>query len=375
MGKSIATPSSKIKLRKRVGIPKGLIYYHYPEIFRIFFEELGAEVIFSKDSSHTLLLEALHYASDEECFSCKIFLGHIKDLTEKVDYLFLPKFHGTHKSEINCPKFIGLPDVIRAVFEDLPQLLVPYHSRTKKKHRSLHLIWSAFTVGYKITKNPIKITRAIIRAVKAQKKYEEQIKWNEEQLHAWELDTKSQSGLEKIKIVLLGHAYVLHDPILSFDIPQRLREMGVELITSEEMPSSIIEKQLKKLHSYLYFKEERCIVGSALYFLENETIDGILQLIPYPCGPTAISSEIIMRYAKKKEKIPLIQLMVDDNTGEAGLVTRLEAFVNTMKRKKLLQLQELHKQKNLVIKQIHKVDPVELMIVKLTSIEEEGTMK
>ncbi len=376
MGKSIETLSSKAKARKRVGIPKGLIYYHYPELFRIFFEELGAEVIFSKESNRTLLLEALQYASDEECFSCKIFLGHVNDLKKKkVDYLFLPKFHGSHKTEVNCPKFIGMPDVIRAVLEDLPQQLVPYHSRTKKKHRSLHLVWSAFTVGFKITKNPFKITRAIFRAVKAQKKYDEQIRWNEEKLHAWERDTNFQSGLEKVKIVLLGHAYVLHDPILSFDIPQRLTKMGVEVITSEELPSTIVEKQLKKLHSYLYFKEERSIVGAALYFLENETVDGILQLIPYPCGPTAISSEIIMRHAKRKEKIPLIQLMLDDNTGEAGLVTRLEAFVNTMKRKKLLQLQELYKHKNLVTKQIPKDDPIELVIVKSTSLDEEGAMK
>jgi predicted nucleotide-binding protein (sugar kinase/HSP70/actin superfamily) len=325
------------KRKKKIGIPRGLIYYHYPQLFHTFFEELGAEVLISDKSNRKMLLEALKYSSDEECFSAKMFLGHIIDLKEKVDYLFLPKYHGMHKYKVSCPKFIGLPDVIRAVFDDLPIIISPYHSRTKKRHKKHHFLISVFRTGWTFSKNPFKILNALRKAIKKHKLHKKEVQWNEEKLYTWENEVLTKNNLENVRVAIIGHDYVLDDPILSFDTKKRLENMGVEVITSEQLPEEIIENQLQKLHSTLYFTEECRIVGTALYFLEKETIDGILQLIPFPCGPTAVSSEIIMRHAKRNDNIPLIQLMIDDNTGEAGFVTRLEAFVMTMKRKKLLQ--------------------------------------
>jgi predicted nucleotide-binding protein (sugar kinase/HSP70/actin superfamily) len=342
----------RMKKQKTVGIPRGLIYYHYPILFQTFFDKLGAKVILSKESNRTMLLEALKISSDEECFSGKVFFGHILDLVGKVDYIFLPKYHGSHKYKVNCPKFIGLPDVIKAVFSDLPQIINPYHSRTKKRHRKLHLFLTIYKTGLTFTKNPIKILRAMNLAIKAHNDYLMKKHYTEEELHKWEYNKQNNNNLEKVKVALLGHGYVLEDPILSFDTKNRLEKMGVEVITSEEMPKSIIDNQMEKLHSVLYFHEECQIVGTALYFLETETVDGILQLIPFPCGPTAVSSEIIMRHAKRNDNMPLIQLMVDDNTGEAGFVTRLEAFVMTMRRKKLIQYRKDLEQNKLGIRSV-----------------------
>jgi predicted nucleotide-binding protein (sugar kinase/HSP70/actin superfamily) len=358
------------KVQKTIGIPRGLIYYHYPKLFQVYFEKLGANIILSKRSTKSMLLNALKFSSDEECFSGKIFLGHVIDLIGKVDFIFLPKYHGMHKYKVSCPKFIGLPDVIRAIFDDLPKIISPYHSRTKKRHRKLHFLIEAFRVGFVFTKNPLKILRAIRSGIKAHKKHEDEIRWSNIQLQKWEDNKDPSNNLETVKIVLLGHSYVLEDPILSFDVKERLQSMGVEVITSEEVPNNLIENQLEKLHSVLYFEEECRIVGSALYFLDSETVDGILQLIPFPCGPTAVSSEIIMRHAKRNDNIPLIQLMIDDNTGEAGFVTRLEAFVMTMKRKKLLQYRE-RKQSMVDIKEtISKTH--EISIDENSIIKEEG---
>ncbi len=357
--------------KKKVGIPRGLIYYHYPKLFQTFFEKLDAEVIISKESTKTMLLKALKFSSDEECFSGKVFLGHIIDLMDRVDYLFLPKFHGMHKYKVNCPKFIGLPDVIKAIFDDLPEIISPYHSRTKKHHRKLHLLIEVFKVGWIFTKNPFKILFALREGIKAHKKHENNIRWSKTKLQEWELEVDKIKNFEKVKIALLGHAYVLEDPILSFEVKERLQKMGVNIITSEEMPMDLIEDQMRKLHSTLYFQEERSIVGTALYFLDNEKIDGILQLIPFPCGPTAVSSEIILRHAKRNDNIPLIQLMIDDNTGEAGFVTRIEAFVMTMKRKKLLQYRKDYHKSNYG-KKIAETETHEYKTIESTKIKEEG---
>ncbi|MEA2071756.1 MAG: acyl-CoA dehydratase activase-related protein [Asgard group archaeon] len=358
----------------KIGIPRGLIYYHYPKLIDTFFKVLGAEIIYSQKTTKKLLLEALLYASDEECFSAKVFMGHVNDLRKKeLDYIFLPKFHGKHKSDINCPKFIGLPYVLKAIFDDLPPQLGYYHSRTKANHRIMHLMKIFLKTGWKVTKNPFRIIKAIYKAFLAHKEYEEQIRLTKNELKMWERDNirkcikcdhyirsnrkrcpkcnfinkiyKKTDAVDVIKVALLGHSYVLEDPILSFQIQNRLKELGVECITSEELPKNIIDQQLEKLYSRLYFKEERRIVGTALYFLETKSVDGIIQLIPFPCGPSAVSSEIIMHYGKRYEDTPLLQLMVDDNTGEAGFQTRLEAFVTMLRRKKFAKIDN----KNLIL--------------------------
>ncbi len=328
------------KKKKIVGIPRGLIFYHYPELFKTFFEQLGAKVVLSKPSTQKLLRNGLKVSSDEECFSCKVFYGHIIDLKNQVDFLFLPQFHGNHKFLVKCPKFIGLPDVIRAIFTDLPEIIGGYHSRTKKHHHIPHLFWLFFKAGWKITKNPFKILMAIAKARKKHQQFKQKQIWSREKLEAWENKAFSGDGPEKVKVALLGHSYVINDPVLSFNTLKKLREMDVEVVSSEQIPEEIINEQMKKLHSTLYFEEERKIVGTALYFLESGTIDGLLQLIPFPCGPSAISSEIVLHHAKKRPEFPVIQLVVDDNTGEAGFLTRLEAFVMTMKRKKFLKFKK-----------------------------------
>ncbi|NHJ84955.1 MAG: hypothetical protein FK734_05805 [Asgard group archaeon] len=355
----------------KVGIPRGLYYYHYPEMIHTFFSKLNVEVVLSKISSRSMLLNGLKYASDEECFSAKMFFGHIIDLKDRVDYLFLPKYHGNHKFKVSCPKFIGLPHVLQSVFSDLPKIIAPYHSRTKNHHHKLHLLNQFFRVGFNFTKNPFKIIGAIRASLKAQRKYLLEKHWSEDQLIDWETAI-SKSKINKVKVALLGHAYVLNDPILSFNTYNLLKQMGVEVITSEEMPESIIDHQLTKLHSTLYFEEESRIVGSALYFLETDSVDGILQIIPFPCGPTAVSSEIIMRHAKQNENMPLIQLMVDDNTGEAGYITRIEAFVMTMKRKKFLQYRKGQEEKQDISNQIEHVDRARELVSPVSAQWEEG---
>jgi len=334
----------KMKSQKTVGIPRGLIYYHYPALIKTFFESLGAKVQLSKTSTRKLLHDGLKISSDEECFSCKLFYGHVINLKDKVDFLFLPQFHSNHKFLVKCPKFVGIPDVIKAIFPDLPEIIGGYHSRPKRRHRTLHLFWLFMKAGWKITKRPGKILWAIMQARKKHRQFKHKAVWSETKLHQWEVQPPLERGPEQVKVALLGHSYVLNDPVLSFSLVKRLKEMNVAVITSEEMPEEIINKQMQKLHSTLYFEEERKIVGTALYFLESGTIDGLLQLIPFPCGPSAISSEIILRHAKKRPEFPVIQLVVDDNTGEAGFLTRLEAFVMTMKRKKFLKYRKERQQ-------------------------------
>ena len=75
------------------------------------------------------------------------------------------------------------------------------------------------------------------------------------------------------------------------------------------------------------------MTGAAGHYLKDPNIDGLLSLTAFGCGPDSLMIERITRYAKKYRK-PLLNLTVDEHTGEAGFVTRLEAFTDMLFRKK-----------------------------------------
>ena len=100
-------------MNKKVGIPRGLFYYQFYPLWRSFFEELGAEIIVSDNTTRKILDDGVKKCVDEACLPVKVFYGHIASLKDKVDYLFIPRYTSISKKEYICPKFGGLPDMIK----------------------------------------------------------------------------------------------------------------------------------------------------------------------------------------------------------------------------------------------------------------------
>ncbi len=363
--------------RKTVGLPRALLYYKFEALWKVFFQELGAKVVVSPQTNSTIKKESIRYAPDEDCYSSKLYFGHVLALKDKVDYLFIPRFHSDHPTNVSCPKFLGIADVLRSMFPDLPPIIRPYFSMAKSNHKWYHLILKAYATGWRISKNPIKITRAILKAKKAQKQHYEQLYITEEHLSQWEnndillqsfTDGNSKRSFIKneissnapninetsstidlinidssaeqsppLKIALVGHSYVLNDSLASLNIRQKICEFGADYITSEQMPRKVIEKQMSNLDQNMFFQYEREILGTILHFLENETIDGIIHIIIFSCGPDSIVGELASRYSHRFQSVPLLQLTFDELTGEAGLNTRLDAFFDMIKRRKILR--------------------------------------
>jgi predicted nucleotide-binding protein (sugar kinase/HSP70/actin superfamily) len=58
-------------------------------------------------------------------------------------------------------------------------------------------------------------------------------------------------------------------------------------------------------------------------------IAGVIELSSFQCGCDAVLKEFVERRFKER-KVPFLYLMVDEQTGEAGIQTRLEAFWDTL---------------------------------------------
>ena len=75
------------------------------------------------------------------------------------------------------------------------------------------------------------------------------------------------------------------------------------------------------------------MTGTAGHYLRDNNIDGIITINAFGCGPDSLMIDRITRKAKEFNK-PILVLTIDEQTGEAGFITRLEAFIDMLFRKK-----------------------------------------
>lgn len=151
-------------------------------------------------------------------------------------------------------------------------------------------------------------------------------------------------------IYLIGEFFVLLDPYTNMEVEKELGEMGVE-VQRQIMFSDWLDHVLKP--GFLYRKEshrKRCLryakdfiarpiggeclesIGDAVMAARSD-VDGVVHLSPFTCTPEIVAQNILTRVSQE-EDIPIISLILDEQTGRAGYVTRLEAFVDLVKRKK-----------------------------------------
>jgi predicted nucleotide-binding protein (sugar kinase/HSP70/actin superfamily) len=152
-----------------------------------------------------------------------------------------------------------------------------------------------------------------------------------------------------LRIGLLGEIYVVLEPYTTADIERRLGEMGVE-VTKYLYPSdwALFNLFIKALRLY---PEHRTAVAAAKPYLNysvggdglktvgqtvlcaEDGFDGVIQLYPFTCMPEIVAQYMLPRI-QEDFKIPVLILGVDEHTGVAGMQTRLEAFVDLVRRKR-----------------------------------------
>ena len=171
----------------KIGIPKGLLYYKYYPFVNNFFSELGAEIITSEDTNREILDLGVKFSVDDACLPVKIFHGHVASIKDKCDFIFIPRFMEVDKGQSICPKFCGLPEMIKNSIPELPQIITePIYGLNDKK------MWEfSKKIGKKLNKGRKSIEKAFVDSLIIQKKF-----------NSGKCDKNY-----KLKIALVGHPY------------------------------------------------------------------------------------------------------------------------------------------------------------------------
>jgi len=103
-------------MKIKIGIPRALSYYRYGMFWQTFFEELGMEVVTSPNTTKKIIEDGKMIMNDECCLSLKIYMGHIKYLSDKVDYILVPRIDKYAFNEQTCTNFLALYDLVKNLF-------------------------------------------------------------------------------------------------------------------------------------------------------------------------------------------------------------------------------------------------------------------
>ncbi len=155
---------------------------------------------------------------------------------------------------------------------------------------------------------------------------------------------------EVLHVDITGEIYLVCDKFSNQDIVKELGKMGVQtrksLTVSSFLKDAIIPKIFRKGETHLQRANRlakpylmRDIGGDALEcvsdvaYANERGIDGIIHISPFTCMPEIMSQNIFPAMRENCD-IPILPLIMDEQTGKAGYLTRLEAFVDLMRRRK-----------------------------------------
>lgn len=341
----------------KIGIPRALLYYYYFPFWLKLFSELNIEPVISDRTSRELLDQGVKKSLSEICVPIKVIIGHVLNLDQKnVDYIFLPRFHSIRKDVVLCPKFLGLPDMLKHSLPALKADLIADQIDSKSDDIAQYSNHQQLAEIMDISKRKMK--RALKKASNFWQRYRDLLfegylidqfskiedlevletlisKFENENKVPWSKrkELKTEGAEEAVDIALIGYVYNIFDQYINMDIINKLKEMGVRVHTFSMVAEETIEEELSRLRKPMFWEFTNKLYGAAEHYFKNDQIDGVIHLTAFGCGPDSMLGQILEVDAKDFNK-PFMTLRIDEQTGESHIITRIEAFIDLLRLKK-----------------------------------------
>ncbi len=311
--------------KKRIGIPRVLFFFERFPFWNAFFSSLDFEVVLSSPSNQKIVQNSLENVSAETCFPVTLAHGHILDLmAKKIDYLFLPSLINMEKASeeftesFNCPFIQALPYFVKCgiAFDRHTRVLSPALEPQRGKE---YFIGQLISLGKKLGKTKKATLAAIRKAEEEYQKVKKSLRKRGKEILNW---------IEKEKIpalAIISRPYNGSDPALNLNIPRKLEELGVLAIPIDYLPVSRAE--IADEFPNMYWNYGQKILAAANFINKHPQLSAI-HITNFRCGPDSFISHLLKDIISSK---PFLQIEVDEHSSDTGVITRLEAFLDSLK--------------------------------------------
>jgi predicted nucleotide-binding protein (sugar kinase/HSP70/actin superfamily) len=338
----------------------------------VLFGCLGIEIVVPPPCSKRSLDLASKYSPEWACVPYKLTLGNfIEALEAGANSLILLRgpnncrFGYYNKLQDQVLRDLGyefqwvLPEINGRSINGIAEVLRDASGRSVKE------CWSAAMLALDVQRNIDAIERKVqlIRARELKKGSAEAI-WEEAlERVATIRDKKSLKSLRRkyeamldavpidpnhdpVRVCIVGEIYVVQEPYINQDIEVQLGKLGVEVHRSEQVsqwlsvfPGAILDwlgighnARIQRAERP-YFKHWSGETVGQTVMADEDGYDGVIQLAPFTCTPEVVAQNVLPKLRRDVD-IPVLTVILDEQTARTGLITRLEAFVDLLQRRR-----------------------------------------
>lgn len=164
-------------------------------------------------------------------------------------------------------------------------------------------------------------------------------------------------GRSLLRVGLVGEIFMIAEPFANQDMERHLGEMGVEVsrclylsdwVRAHLLPGFLapsrrdrarqIRRAARPYLGHFVGGEGLDSVGEAILF-DRQGYDGVVHVAPFTCMPEIVAASLLPE-ASRDLGLPVLSLFLDEHSGEAGLQTRLEAFVDLLARRRTVRVKD-----------------------------------
>jgi predicted CoA-substrate-specific enzyme activase len=315
--------------RGAIGIPRAMFFQELMPFFRAFFEDLGFTVIFSQKTNKTVINQGVEALAAEPCYPVKVAHGHLLDLLKAgVKRIFLPSVidmphpHPEIQFGVVCPMAQSLAytaptavDFAQYGAEVLSPVL--YFGRGRRILRQ-----GLKDLGKKLGVSLFQVNRAMQQATDAQQAYYKRLRARGKEI----LETLPEG---QRLMVLIGRPYNAFDPGMNLNLHRKLRQLGVLALPMDFLPVDQVQ-DLDEIKP-MYWRFGQKILGVAELIRQDPRLYGVF-ITNFGCGPDSFIQHFFKDRMRGK---PYLEIEIDEHSSDVGAITRLEAFLDSLKNVKV----------------------------------------
>ncbi len=313
----------------QIGIPRLLHMQEFLPFWKSLLTEMGFSVHFSDMTNKRTIRSGVENIIVESCFPIKLAHGHVLNLISKgVKRIFIPSIINLKKSSeaaantFACPYAQSLPYTIKASinFKEMDAHLdSPVIYFGEGENVTLQSLIKYFK-KYKIPKG--RVEKAFRTAMDAQDAFYRK---------CTEIGSSFLSSLndDDKAMVIIGRPYNSADAGANLNIHKKLISLGMYPIPMDMLPLGDIADDDSDLEN-MYWGYGRKILKAAKFIKSHKNLYGVY-VTGFGCGPDSFITHF---FKKIMGSAPYLQLEIDEHSADAGVVTRLEAFIDSIKNAK-----------------------------------------
>jgi predicted CoA-substrate-specific enzyme activase len=313
---SAGPPSNQ---RPTIGLNRSYLIHTYLPFFAAYFDELGLDVVLP-DACDPLGVEQRGSAF---CFPGELAHGFAKNLLDKrPDYLFLPHVrslpsHNPGDASCACVLVQGESYYLRTAFPEIlewgPKALFPVIDMNlgfKQAEPALR------DTAYALGATEAGAQRALQKAADTQRNFHRRL----QQMGADALEQLAGDP-DQFAVVLFGRPYNAFSSDANKAVPAKFATRGKLIIPFDALPYE--GEQLPQSQN-MYWGLGRTNLQAAQFTAKHPQLFGCY-ITNFSCGP---DSFILSYFRDAMGKKPSLTLELDSHTADAGLETRIEAFLD-----------------------------------------------